>query len=242
MRKILVLVLLCGFLFASTGFAEMRYLTEEYPPFNMMQEGVGVQGLAVDLIGGILMNLGESKPEISLGAWKDGYKALQEGPDVCLFSMARIPERDALFKWVGPIATVKHVVITKKGSGVKVTSPEDLKGLTIGTIEDDASHQLARSAGATRFIHGKDSREHMDMLLNGEIDVWAYYDATALWQMRSMNYDPEDFEFQLSMEESDLYYAFSTDVSDERIAELQRSLDELREQGIYDLFVTAYLR
>ena len=225
----------------TTSFAGIRYLTETYPPFNMETEGVGVQGIAVDLLSAMLVNVGEERPVVELIPWTDGYKAIQEEKGICLFSTTRTAARESLFEWVGPIATIKFSAITHKERDLSVKTAEELINLKIGTIKDDATDQMAQELGATSFIYGADSDENIKNLIEGRIDTWVYGDLVAKWQIKELGYNPDDFEFQFVMSENPIFYAFSKGTDSEFLAKLQKSLDELVEQGVYDLLVTPYL-
>ena len=54
-----------------------------------------------------------------------------------LFTTARSPEREQLFKWAGPIVSGRFVLLAKVDKNINITAPEDLKKYRIGAIKDD---------------------------------------------------------------------------------------------------------
>ena len=66
-----------------------------------------MQGISVDLLEAVTERMGQtvSRKEVRVEPWADGYRAALEGNGTVLFSTARTPERENLFKWAGPIVT-----------------------------------------------------------------------------------------------------------------------------------------
>ncbi len=102
----------------------LAYITEQFPPFSYQEDGK-LQGISVDLLDKMLghMNMTLNRSEIKLLPWDQGYqKALQDNSTV-IFSTGRIPEREALFKWVGPISSIKVVLFALNEKHIKINSP-----------------------------------------------------------------------------------------------------------------------
>ena len=87
----------------SAPVAAVTLLTEENPPFNFTEEGrlVGMSSEIV-LEAARRANL-PVKTEVL--PWERAYLRAQAERDTCLFSTARLENRERLFVWVGPIAT-----------------------------------------------------------------------------------------------------------------------------------------
>ncbi|OEU71116.1 MAG: hypothetical protein BA863_09845 [Desulfovibrio sp. S3730MH75] len=64
---------------------------------------------------------------IKVMPWAQGYTMAQRQPNVALYSTTRTESRENLFKWVGPLATMKWVFFAKAGSGIKISSLDDAK-------------------------------------------------------------------------------------------------------------------
>ena len=104
-----MLIILCISLFSCLSMAaplpeDMVFLTEEYPPFNYLENGVP-SGLSVELLRTALERAGIplSTEDISLMAWSDAYRMAESRNNTGLFSIARTPEREELFRWAGPL-------------------------------------------------------------------------------------------------------------------------------------------
>jgi polar amino acid transport system substrate-binding protein len=78
------------------------------------------------------MNISMSRSAIEFLPWTEGYQRAQKEKNTVLFSTARLPEREKLFKWVGPIRPVKGVLISKSNNNVTIQSDSDIKKYKIG--------------------------------------------------------------------------------------------------------------
>ncbi len=113
------------------------YITEQFPPFSYQEDGK-LQGISVDLLDNMLghINITLNQSEIKVLPWTQGYQMALKDNNTIIFSTARIPEREILFKWVGPISPVKAVLFALKEKHIKINSPEDLNAMKIGIIKD----------------------------------------------------------------------------------------------------------
>ena len=87
----------------------MVLLTENFPPYNMATDGknfaqeANIKGIAVEVVRETFKRAGVSYNLTLRFPWERIYKLALEKPGYGVFVMARLPDREALFKWVGPI-------------------------------------------------------------------------------------------------------------------------------------------
>ena len=213
---------------------DILYLTEEYPPFNY-SDGGRLRGIAVDVLDSLLGKMNQSliRENIRVYPWARGYHLAQTQPGTVLFSTTRTPEREPLFKWVGPIATNRVVLTARKDRLISVRSPDDLKGLTLGVIRDDIAEQLLRQAGVDpkQLDIVGEADANVKKLNKGRIDAWAYGEPVARWFIKKNGYDPTEYETVYVLREIDLYYAFHKTTPDQLIGKFQKTLDALKKKG-----------
>ncbi len=114
------------------GPVNLTYYTEEHPPYNYRVNGT-LKGFAVDLLEAVSAKAGRpvTRDEVRVAPWSEGYQAALAGNGTVLFAMARLPEREQSFRWVGPIYTDRNVLFAKRDSGITIRSPDDLGGYRI---------------------------------------------------------------------------------------------------------------
>ncbi|SON52525.1 substrate-binding periplasmic protein [Vibrio tapetis] len=215
----------------------LTYLTEEYPPYNFLDNGE-LKGISIDLLLAASTSVGSpiEKGQIRLQPWPRGYRSIQADKDTVLFAMARTPQREDKFKWAGPIGDTRIVVLAKKSARVKITKGQDLKKYSIGVISDDVGHQLVLKAGA-----GDENIERVTtaialvkMLDFGRIDLWAYEENVAAWTMSKVGVDKDQFEVVYVLKNLSMYYAFNVNTDDKYISKLQRGLDLIKQKNNAD--------
>ena len=181
-RNLLLFCLVSGSA-AAASVDDIVFMTEQYPPYNLEQDNK-LQGIAVDTLALMLQRAGSTQTheDIEMLPWARGYKRVQLEPNACLFSTTRTEEREALFKWVGPIAPNKVGLIARKERNIKIDSEEDIKKHKIGTIRDDIAEQFLVNAGISvdSMDRVADSVLNIKKLNRGRIDLWAYCEDVAM--------------------------------------------------------------
>lgn len=158
--------------------------------------------------------------------WKRAYAIALERKDACVFLTTRTPERERLFKWVGPIRESEWVLAGRAGVDYKIRTLEDARKYRIGTFIGDARHEYLRSRGFKVDVV-QDDNVNPEKLLLGRIDLWA----SASWaggpeEYRSLY--PGQIVAVLKFNTVGLYLACNKAVPDADIARLNRAAAEFR--------------
>ena len=232
----------------STLPKDLIYITEQFPPFSYREDGK-LQGISVDLLDKMLshMNTTLNKSDIKLLPWIQGYQMALQDNNTVIFSTGRIPEREALFKWVGPISPIKVVLFALNEKHIKINSPGDLRALKIGVTKDSAEGPLVIKAGAnpSNLVERNNSTELIDMLKAGTIDAWAYPDLVGMWLANKAGLNASKYEIVYELEnETPLYYAFNKNTSDSTVKMFQQALNQTKKgkeaSGVSDFETVLY--
>ena len=212
-------------------------ITEDFPPFNY-KEGGQYHGIAVDLLVEIWKDLGvnRSSESIVLMEWSEGYQKTLNEANTLLFSTSRIPEREDLFRWAGPITRINESIIALGGSSLSIQTGADLKQYTIGVISDYSNISLLHNLGITNeeltFVHN--AEELYRKLDGGEVDVIAFSEASGQIVAQLMGYDPSRFTPVFTLKSSEIYYAFNRDTDPQVVEAFQTSIDRLKNEKSAD--------
>ena len=109
---------------------------------------------------------------IDLLPWRRAYTFTQQESNACLFSTTRTPEREHLFKWVGPTDEAEWVLLGRAGRNYNLHTLEDARKLRIGTYNGDVRDEYLRERGFRVDPAPNDMINSRKLLLN-RIDVWA---------------------------------------------------------------------
>jgi polar amino acid transport system substrate-binding protein len=210
----------------------LKIYTEEYPPLNFAEKGK-VTGLATEVVHELMKRTGTGA-DIQLVPWEEGYKAVMENPNVALFSVAMTPERKPLLHWVGPIAFLNANFYARKGSKFGIRLLEDAKKLkNIVVVKDYYTEQLLRKEGFSNLETVATEEIAIRKLLNGEAQLFPSSNITMPALLKRVNAAMDDVESVLNLSTNMIYIAFSKGMPPELIALWQKTLDEMKAEGVF---------
>ncbi|MGR2740030.1 substrate-binding periplasmic protein [Billgrantia sp. Q4P2] len=237
MKKWLILMLALLPLPVAADLSGLTFITEEYPPYNYRQHD-RLEGVSIELLERIFAETDTalSREDVLYYPWARGYDTALSEPGTVLFSTTRTEQREALFQWVGPIATDRVTLIARRDSGIQLYDIEDViaGGYRIAVIREDIGAQRLQEAGVPESqVHAAISNvSALRMLERGRVDLWAYGEDVAFWLMQEEGLPTTDYVPALTISESDLYYALHRDTDPSLVAHMQAALDRLRTQGV----------
>jgi polar amino acid transport system substrate-binding protein len=221
------LVLLAG---QSVLSAELTILTENLPPLNYVDNGTLV-GPSVEIVKEIQKRVG-SQEQIQVYPWARAYKMALEEENVILFGMTYTKVRKDKFKWVGPLATKRDILVAKKGSGIKIKDLADAKkAKRIGTLRDDTRGRLLERNGFNNLEPVSDEQLNAKKLALGRIDLWAYKIPGLRTVCDLAGVDYTEFEEVYHLREIDLMIAFSKKTSDSIVQKWRDAFNEMLADG-----------
>ncbi|QXH95332.1 ABC transporter substrate-binding protein [Pseudomonas ogarae] len=219
-------------------------LTENFPPYNMAKNGKNfaqdenIHGIAVDIVREIFKRADISYSLTLRFPWERIYKLALENPGYGVFVMARLPEREKLFKWVGPIGPDDWIMLAKADSKIALGSLEQARQYKVGAYKGDAIAETLAKQGLNPIVVLRD-QDNARKLVNGQIDLWATGDPAGRYLARQEGVN--DLKTVLRFNSAELYLALNKDVPDDVVARLQKALDELRKEGQVDAIMARYL-
>lgn len=168
MKGFLVGLLVSGA--AHAGPAQLYIVTEHSPPASMVEEG-RVTGFAAEKVQALLARV-EVPYTMEVLPWKRAYDAALKRPDTCVFSTTRTPERERLFKWVGPTDEADWVLMGRADRPPVLRTLDDARHYRIGTYLGDARDEYLRTRGF-RVDPAPADMMNPRKLLAHRIDLWA---------------------------------------------------------------------
>ncbi|MCF8234065.1 MAG: transporter substrate-binding domain-containing protein [Bacteroidales bacterium] len=209
----------------------IQYLTENFPPFNYEQDGQ-LYGASVDILEALFekLNVDLSRKDVQLKNWPEAYQQTLEQEYTMLFSMARLPGRESLFRWVGPIAPIRNIVVAPVVSFMEIDNPVDLNNYTVGIIEDFAEVEILQQEGLLEEnMHFYEDVEQMyEGLIIDEVDCVVFSEYGNKLIIESLGMDPEDYEEVYQVAVTEDYYAFHINTPEDVISIFREKLEELK--------------
>ncbi len=232
MNKLLALLLLGAVIFAACTPAapaeKVRVLMEDYPPYNYVDAQGKPAGTSTEVVNAVMGKLGVNIP-IEVMPWTQAYALTQQEPGVALYSVARTPEREHLFMWVGPIGVYESWLYAKKGSGVRVNTLDEAKAVkAIAAVKDEAGQQALASQGFINFVYTDSTAEGLKKLMSGEVDLWLGTREGIATVAKEAGVNPDDLEPAVFVHRSDIYIAFNKNTAYATVNAWQKALDSLK--------------
>ena len=221
---------------------KLTYLTEDFKPYNYQEYGQA-KGLAVELLILVWKEMGVQALPIEFTPWPRAYEMIQKQPNTVLFSMVKTTEREPLFKWVGPIAQSRTLLVAREDTPINMRSIEDAKGLTVGVVRDYMSAIILERH---KDIVTIDTLSSVDLcikkLSSRRLDLISIEENTFNLAMQKKHISQKKFKTAWVLNNTLSYYAFSKDVDDATIARFQKAFDAIIKTPEYTRLVGHYLK
>ena len=233
--------LLAVLLIASQPALALKLLTEENPPLNFT-EGKKLTGMATEVV----QEMGKRakmKLDIEVMAWNKAYEKAQADKETCLYSTARLPNRENAFKWVGPIAANKWGLFALGGFKQEIKSLKDARPFRIGGVARDAKTEFLKQEGVTNIFEVEDDRLNPGKLtLNRKeaqkIDLWITSVANA--KRVAAQAKVTDLKLVYLVREAESFLACSPRTAPATLKALADALDGMKKDGTYAKIIGSY--
>mgnify|MGYP001627464355 CR=1 FL=1 len=219
-------------------------LTENFPPYNMAINGKNfaqednIDGIAVDIVREMFKRAGVKYSLTLRFPWDRIYKLALEKPGYGVFVTARLPEREQLFKWVGPIGPDDWVMLAKGDSPISLNNLDEARQYKVGAYKGDAIAEHLVEKGLQPLTALRD-QENAKKLMAGQIDLWATGDPAGRYLAKQEGIS--GLKTVLRFDSAELYLALNKEMPDELVAKLQAALDQMRAEGFVDDILNSYL-
>jgi polar amino acid transport system substrate-binding protein len=231
--------------------ADLLALTEQLPPLSMELDG-RVTGFSSELLDWMARDAGVTVQKQIL-PWARAYdKALRQS-DALLYSLVRTPEREALFRWVGPISP-RRIVLYRWAdrTDIQLKSLDDARAYRIGsTLESAATKYLEKQgfaplsgteASGAGLELGVNDETNMRKFLAKRFDLLVSLDWAASHNARNAGIDTALLVPALVLDESMAYWYGLHPSSDPDIAKrLDQALIRIKADGRYQQLRQKYL-
>ncbi|MBU1247903.1 MAG: transporter substrate-binding domain-containing protein [Proteobacteria bacterium] len=218
---------------ASPAMAEDFHIyAGEVAPLNYQDASGQAKGFIVDLLQEIMLRVGKTvdPDNVHFYPWARCMKEVASGSGGILLSAVRSPEREGLFRWIGPVASVRFGLIGRRDRHLPLLG-DDLSGYRIGVIRDSAPVQILINKyglDESTLLALTETEQQFLMLELGRVDMIAQSDVSSGFFLDRLGLNPDTFEMVKVLAHPDLYLAFSPDTDDEFIRAAQKTLEDIQ--------------
>jgi polar amino acid transport system substrate-binding protein len=154
-----------------TPASALEINTEENIPFTYLDSQQRITGISTDIV--LEMGRRANIPmTLQMIPWARAFQSALSLPNNCVYSAVRLPERETLFKWVGPISFNKWAFFAKSDFNKTMMKLDDARPYRIGSVLKDSKQAYLKSQGFTNFEPAVDDKLNLSKLIANRIDLW----------------------------------------------------------------------
>jgi len=223
-------------------------VTEDLPPYQIINADNTISGFATEVV---LETLKRShyNYNLTLYPWVRSYNLALNKSNTCIFSIARLPIRKKMFKWIGPITEKNNAVVwglKSNDHSQHIKTLNDLKKYIIAVNKNDATHLGMLKNG---FIEGKHLYilEHTQSLLKlllqrPEIDFIIADDITITHRAKLADIDTNLIQRVIEIKNLplDFHLACSLTTDKKVLKSLTEQLDGIHKDGTYEKILSKW--
>ena len=228
---LLVFSLAFALLTATAHAQDFTVLAAPYPPYSE-SKGLTVKGTSVSTLSAIMEMCGRplSKRSFKLTPWAYAYECAARAPRHIVVNARRTSVTEPLYKWVGPVASSRTVLLGRKGANLDITNRSDLKKFRIATVRWSRPERTLLDNGFTKaqLLRTATHVTSLRMLDRGEVDLFAVHERGVPTMLAGLGMNPDEYVVCHEFGKEPLYFAFSRDTDDRLIARLNKALADLK--------------
>lgn len=228
-------ILLLVFYFHDEPLAEeyVEVATEIWPPYNYLENG-NLIGTSTKIVKASIERA-KIPFEIAVYPWARAYALAQSRENTLIYTIMRIPEREALFQWVRPLGESDAIYLyqSSERSDIQLSSLEDAKKFMISVVRGDMNHKFLVGNGFDEknlYLVSK-QEQSLHMLLHNRVDFILFSDANVAAELKSFNVAESRIKKIMPIFESTPYMAFGKKTSLELVNKIGNAYDELIKEG-----------
>jgi len=152
---------------------DLRVVLEVSPPHQTYENGK-VAGLTTAVVE-LMLQHAQLTPRYEVYPWARAYRLAAATPNVLIYNMARTPEREQHFEWIGKVGSYKFGFLKlATRQDIQVQKLQDVHRYVVGAQRDDFSAEWLRTVAkqpAAQLQLQPDVVETWRLLVNGKLDL-----------------------------------------------------------------------
>lgn len=213
---------------AQQSAPKMAIFAEEDRPLQFYNQQRQLTGLGVEVMQEIQRRVGNQDP-IQIVPWSRGIDKLNKDSNTILMTMARTPDREHRYQWIGPFASVEYALYGRADTPIKITNLEEAKKIgLIGVYRDDVRDQTLTRMGFTNLDRASSNISSFKKLMIGRIDLYADSKLGVEGVAKASGYQVSDVKPIFPLFKSRLYFGVSKNTDPHIVAQWNQALEEMK--------------
>ncbi|ALS98212.1 substrate-binding periplasmic protein [Lacimicrobium alkaliphilum] len=247
MKLFRLLVLLSFGLFSSVLSAEkLLFVAEDLPPYHFINQQGEKDGALYEIVLALIEQSG-TEADIHFTPWARAYDMSLNQPNVIMISVLKTPVRQKHFQWIGEIYRAEAFFVKLKSRrDLRIGSLEQARNHVVGTIRGYGAEQYLRRNGFSEVRENLalsvEYHQLWGMLFKGRVDLLFTNTLGLMVEVPKAGFDPGQVEKAYAVLDfpNELHLATGLDTSEAVVERLRGSLQQLKEQGIYQSILSKW--
>ena len=206
----------------------------ESPPIAFFQNGQP-NGFAVDIAHEIAQRLNETI-DITIGSQSDIEDAFTRYPTTAHLSLLRTDERDALYKWVGPLLPQTLTLYALRDNIPENVTLESIKNVSrIAAVQNSDARNILLAHGFSNLSSSRSQTQCADDLKYGRAQLWLSTPLLVPEAAHGANIPLEDIVSVATFTDISSYIAFTLESDDSIVNAWQNTLDAIKRDGTFEI-------
>ena len=217
--------------------------TEHLPPVHYEEDGQ-IVGIATEIVEEIF-RLAGYQAQIKMYPWKRSYSLVQNQKNQFIYTLNRTSNREALFKWIGPILTKRTYLYKFRGrEDIQLSTLEDAKKYVTAVI---LGHSLTTKMEEIGFeeniniVKTPNKSIQTKVFLNKRCDLITGNEYTIYRALKSVNLTMSDIEPALFISESGYYLGAHPETDPDIVTRLQNASDVIKLSNFSEKIIEKYM-
>lgn len=224
---------------------EVAVVTEEWVPYNFVSKGK-VVGISTEIVEQALHRAGVAIAGggIRIMPWARAYYTALHRENTLIYTILRTPDRESLFKWVGPLVPPDSFYFFKLAArdDIRLQTLADARAYRIGILRDSVHGQFLRRHGFGSVSLDPVSYQLLNMkkLLNGRVDLIVDVEKTVRLRAERLGVPPATFAKALFLFRQEYYMAFNPNTPDTLVHKVGAALAAMKKDGTVERILCRY--
>ena len=195
------------------------------------QENKTIKGSSYEIARAVFERA-DIKAKFVVHPWKRAYESGLNAPNYLVACLGKLPEREKLFHWIGPVAkTTFYNFYKKESSDISLSSLEDIKNHSVGVLRGSLTEEFLKKS-SHKHVHPIATAKQLIMMLEaGRFDLILEAGNVIEHESTLAKIKPETFELALIGFGVSINMALSKQTPMETVQRLQEAYKGLDSEG-----------
>ncbi len=219
----------------------LKLVTEDYPPLTYAVND-SITGYGTEIVRAIQKEV-KSTDKITLMNWDAAFQLALNEPNVIIFTMEKIPERDTSFYWVGPIGSNKTYFYVKPDSKLKINNLDEAKAVKhIATVDSWFSEKYLQEKGFTNLKSNYRPIDAVKLVMSGDADLAVFTDLTVKQIVKQAGFEPGALVPVFELLDTNFYIGISKQTDQNIVNKWTKAFEKIKQAGTLDKLKNEFLK